>query len=103
LIKPSKKNIHTFLERVREVVRKAQAYPTWQLIANVNRMLRGWAMYHRHVVSKRIFSQVDYAIFKSLWQWALRWHPRKGKRWVMRRYFARRGGPSVVLLRREEV
>jgi RNA-directed DNA polymerase len=68
LIKPSKKNIHTFLEKVREVVKKAQAYPTWQLIANLNRMLRGWAMYHRHVVSKRIFSQVDYAIFKSLWQ-----------------------------------
>ena len=92
LIKPSKKNIHTFLEKVREVVKKAQAYPTWQLIANLNRMLRGWAMYHRHVVSKRIFSQVDYAIFKSLWQWALKRHPRKGKRWVMRRYFARRGG-----------
>lgn len=91
LIKPSKKNIHTFLEKVREVVKKAQAYPTWQLIANLNRMLRGWAMYHRHVVSKRIFSQVDYAIFKSLWQWALRRHPRKGKRWVMRKYFARRG------------
>jgi RNA-directed DNA polymerase len=92
LIKPSKKNIHTFLEKVREVVKKAQAYPTWQLIANLNRMLRGWAMYHRHVVSKRIFSQVDYAIFKSLWQWALTRHPRKGKRWVMRRYFAQRGG-----------
>jgi RNA-directed DNA polymerase len=92
LIKPSKKNIYTFLEKVREVVRKAQAYPTWQLIANLNRMLRGWAMYHRHVVSKRIFSQVDYAIFKSLWQWALRRHPRKGKRWITRKYFARRGG-----------
>jgi len=91
LIKPSKKNIHTFLEKVRAVVKKAQAYPTWQLIANLNRMLRGWAMYHRHVVSKRIFSQVDFAIFKSLWQWALRRHPRKGKRWVMRKYFARRG------------
>ncbi len=97
------KNIHMFLEKVREVVKKAQAYPTWQLIANLNRMLRGWAMYHRHVVSKRIFSQVDYAIFKSLWQWALKRHPRKGKRWVMRRYFARCVRPSVVLLRREEV
>jgi RNA-directed DNA polymerase len=91
LIKPSKKNIRTFLEKVREVVKRAQAYPTWQLIANLNRMLRGWAMYHRHVVSKRIFSQVDYSIFKSLWQWAVRRHPRKGKRWVMRKYFARRG------------
>ena len=82
LIKPSKKNIHTFLEKVREAVKKAQAYPTWQLIANLNRKLRGWATYHLHGVSKRIFSQVDFAIFKSLWQWALRRHPLKGKRWA---------------------
>jgi hypothetical protein len=43
-------------------------------------------------VAKRIFSRVDYAIFKALWQWALKRHPRKGKRWIMRKYFARRGG-----------
>jgi RNA-directed DNA polymerase len=102
LIKPSKKNIHTFLEKVREVVKKAQAYPTWQLIANLNRMLRGWAMYHRHVVSKRIFSQVDYAIFKSLWQWALKRHPRKGTLGHAEILRTTRR-PSVVLLRREEV
>lgn len=92
LIKPSRKNIHTFLEKVREVVRKAQAYPAWQMVATLNRMIRGWAMYHRHVVSKRIFSRVDYAIFKALWQWSLKRHPRKGRRWIMRKYFARRGG-----------
>ena len=28
-------------------------------------------MYHGHVNSKRIFSHVDHAIFKALWQWAL--------------------------------
>jgi RNA-directed DNA polymerase len=92
LIKPSRKNIHTFLENVREVVRKAQGYPAWQMITTLNRMIRGWAMYHSHVVSKRIFSRVDYAIFKTLWRWSLKRHPRKGKRWVMRKYFARRGG-----------
>jgi RNA-directed DNA polymerase len=31
LVKPSRKNIHTFLENVREVIRGAQAIPTWQL------------------------------------------------------------------------
>jgi RNA-directed DNA polymerase len=36
LIKPSKKNIHTFREKVREVVKRAQAYPTCQLIANLS-------------------------------------------------------------------
>lgn len=91
--KPSRRNLHTFLEKVvREVVKKAQAYPTWQMVTQLNRMIRGWAMYHRHVKSKRIFSSVDHAIFKALWQWARKRHPRKGKRWLMRRYFAQRGG-----------
>jgi RNA-directed DNA polymerase len=65
LIKRSRKNIHMFLETVREVIRRAQAIPTWQLITNLNRIIRGWAMYHGHVNSKRIFSRVDYAIFKA--------------------------------------
>jgi RNA-directed DNA polymerase len=93
-IKPSKKNIHTFLEKVRSLVKKSLHAPAWRLITELNRMIRGWALYHRHVKSKRIFSSVDQAIFISLWRWALRRHPRKGKRWLMRRYFARRGGRS---------
>lgn len=103
LIKPSRKNIHTFLENVRDVIRRAQATPTWQLITKLNRIIRGWAMYHGHVNSKRIVSHVDHAIFKALWQWALKRHPRKGKRWVMRKYFARRRRQRMVLLRSEEV
>jgi RNA-directed DNA polymerase len=92
LIKPSRKNIHVFLENVREVVRRAEAIATWELITKLNWIIRGWTMYHGHVCSKRIFSRVDYAIFKALWQWALKRDPRKGKRWIMRKYFARRGG-----------
>jgi RNA-directed DNA polymerase len=30
---------------------------------------------------------VDNAIFKALWQWAIRRHPRKGKRWIKDKYF----------------
>jgi RNA-directed DNA polymerase len=39
------------------------------------------------VASKKIFGSVDYAIFKTLWQWAKRRHPRKGKRWIKDKYF----------------
>ena len=93
-VKPSKKNIHTFLEKVRSLVKKSLHAPAWRLATELNRMIRGWALYHRHVKSTRIFSSVDRAIFIALWRWALRRHPRKGKRWLMRRYFARRGGRS---------
>jgi RNA-directed DNA polymerase len=57
------------------------------VIARLNPLIRGWANYHRHVVSKRTFSKVDDAINTALWRWAVRSHGNKGKRWISRRYW----------------
>jgi RNA-directed DNA polymerase len=43
-------------------------------------------MYDRHVVRKRTFQTVDYHIWRALWRWAKRRHPRKSQRWIYRRY-----------------
>jgi RNA-directed DNA polymerase len=91
LIKPSKKNTRALLEKVREIVRRNRGAPAAVLIRQLNPVIRGWANYHRHVVAKRTFSRVDHAIFCSLWAWARRRHPRKGARWVKRRYYDRVG------------
>jgi len=91
LIKPSKKNTRTFLRKVRELVQRNCGAPTDALIRQLNPVIRGWANYHRHIVAKRAFSRVDHAIFRSLWRWARRRHPRKGARWVKQRYFDRVG------------
>jgi RNA-directed DNA polymerase len=87
LIKPARKNIKTFLGHVREVVKANKQTTTGNLIAQLNPMIRGWANYHRHVVSKVVFHQVDTAIFKCLWSWATRRHPKKSRRWVAKKYF----------------
>ena len=97
LIKPSRKSIKAFLREIRGIVRSSAAMTVGRLIGRLNPVIRGWANYHRHVVSKRIFSRVDGAIFQSLWQWARRRHPRRGRRWVARRYFARRDGRGWCL------
>ena len=87
LIKPSKANVHAFLEKIRETVRENRQLGAGELIGRLNPLIRGWANYHRHVVSKRIFAQVDHAIFKCLWKWAKRRHPKKPANWVKNRYF----------------
>jgi RNA-directed DNA polymerase len=91
LIKPSKKNIRTFLGKVREIIHKNRGASTDALIRQLNPVIRGWANYHRHVVAKRTFSRVDSIIFRWLWKWARQRHPRKGARWVKQRYFDRVG------------
>ena len=90
LIKPSKKNVGTFLKGIRGIINDARGMSAAALIDQLNPKIRGWANYHRHVVSKRIFGHVDRNIFSCLWQWARRRHPNKPSRWVKTKYFERR-------------
>jgi RNA-directed DNA polymerase len=90
LIKPSKKNVKTFLEGVRRTIKAALGSSAAALIEELNPKIRGWANYHRHVVSKRMFTYVDHAIFSRLWRWARRRHRNKNPRWIKEKYFERR-------------
>jgi RNA-directed DNA polymerase len=92
LIKPARKNVKTFLDKVRQVVKANKQATAATVIAQLNPMIRGWANYHRHVVSKKAFYRVDTAIFKVLGSWAKRRHPKKPRRWVADKYFATRNG-----------
>ncbi len=87
LVKPSRKNVATFLGKVRGIIKASKHATAGHLIVNLNPVIRGWANYHRHVASKRTFSQVDHANFRALWQWAKRRHPKKPRRWTKDRCF----------------
>jgi len=86
-IKPSKKNVTAFLTKIREIIQENKQATAGHLILQLNPVIRGWANYHRHVVSKETFNDVDSAIFETLWRWARRRHPNKGKKWVKEKYF----------------
>jgi RNA-directed DNA polymerase len=87
LVKPSRKNAKAFLLKVRSLIKKYRMAPQEQVLEILNPVIRGWANYHRHVVSKDVFSKVDHQIWRALWNWARFRHPNKGRRWVLRRYF----------------
>ena len=91
LIKPSKKNLKTFLDGIRQTIRNARGMSAADLIDLLNPKIRGWAHYHRHVVSSRIFSSVDRSIFYNLWQWARGRHQKKTSHWLKKKYFEKRG------------
>jgi RNA-directed DNA polymerase len=87
LIKPSRKNVKAFLDNVREIIKSHGAASAGQLIAQLNPVIRGWANYHCHVVSSRVFSSVRAALFQAIWRWAKRRHPTKSAAWVKAKYF----------------
>jgi len=66
LIKPSKKNVKTFLGGIRKTIKAALGMSAADVIHELNPKIRGWANYHRHVVSKRTYVRVDHEIFSSL-------------------------------------
>lgn len=87
LIKPSKRAIERFLEEVRNTIKANAQIKQKDLILQLNRRIRGWRNYHKHVVARDVFESCDNEIFQALWKWALRRHRKKGKKWVKERYW----------------
>jgi RNA-directed DNA polymerase len=91
LIKPSKSSIKRLLAEIRTFIRHNVSLKTGNFIHHLNRKMRGWAYYYRHVVAKKTFAAIDYGVFHSLWRWICRRHPGKSARWKYKRYFTCRG------------
>jgi RNA-directed DNA polymerase len=87
LTKPSKQSIKTFLANVRTLIKSHPTIKTEHLIWLLNPKLRGWANYFRHVVSSKVFSKLDDAIFKTLYRWVKRRHQNQNANWCYEKYF----------------
>lgn len=87
LTKPSKQSIKTFLASVRTLVKSHPTIKTEHLIWLLNPKLRGWANYYRHVVSSKVFSKLDDAIFKTLYRWVRRRHQNQNASGCYEKYF----------------
>lgn len=87
LIKPSKDNIKTFLNKIRHIIHKSRAIDQVTLINILNPKIRGWVNYHRSVVAKQIFNKIDHEIWCALWKWCLRRHHEKSRKWIREKYF----------------
>jgi RNA-directed DNA polymerase len=96
LIKPAKKNVKAFLQKVRRVIKQAKTAKQEKVIEKLNSIIRGWANYHQNQVAKETFYKVDHVIWRQLWQWACRRHPNKPLKWIKNRYFIRQGGREWV-------
>ena len=96
LIKPAKAAVKRFLGDVRETIKAQAAAKTETLIWQLNRKIRGWTNYYRHVVAKKTLYYIDAQIFGSLKTWIKRRHPNKPAHWWRKRYFRTQGGNHWV-------
>jgi len=88
---PSKNAVKEIKHKLRvEVFRNLGAKPH-DLIHSLNSILRGWTNYHKHIVSKEIFKEIDYYLWRLLGKWCKRRHPNKPWKWIRNKYFSASG------------
>jgi RNA-directed DNA polymerase len=92
LTTPSKKNMHTFLEKIRTLFRRHKTMNAGALIVLLNPLIEGWARYHAFGASTHAYHTVDNAIYQCVRRWIHRRHPHQGIRWQMAKYFAPHNG-----------
>jgi RNA-directed DNA polymerase len=87
LTTPSRAAIRRIKGRLRAEVRSLWSARTGAVPYAINPIVRGWAAYYRHGVSKRVFTELDAYMWQLTWEWATRRHPKKPKRWVVDQYY----------------
>ena len=88
-IKPSKNNIQDFKDRLKEVFKELNGHNQLSVIAKLNPIIRGWANYHKNVVSKEIFNSLDNYIFLKLKKWGKRLHRNKSWESIRQLYWGK--------------
>ena len=95
-ITPAKEGVLTLIGKVRDIIRKHVSAPIVLLIKKLNQTLRGWANYHRWVVSSAAFYKVDTYVHDQLWRMLRKRHPSKPKKWLIPRYWQASGREHVL-------
>lgn len=96
-IRPAKASIRALLDKTRATIRAHLGNSFWKTIDALNPVIRGWAQYHRHVLSYKAFCHVDSGIFRQVWHSLRKRHSNKGKRWLRKRYFRSHPGRCWAL------
>ncbi len=87
-ITPSKSSREAIKEKVKAIFKSSNGLSQEALIGRLSPVLRGWANYHRHIICRSTFFQLDHFVWKRIFRWARRRHGCKTKPWIARRYFS---------------
>jgi RNA-directed DNA polymerase len=98
IIKPSKESIKRHQSETKRRIRRLKSRPQWQLIEELNPVIRGWANYYRAVVATKVFTGCDMVLWHQLRRWSEARHPKKGNQWIKRKYWQTEGNRHWVFV-----
>ena len=95
-INPSKKQILLHFEKLKKIIKISSSSTQEQLIIKLSSQIRIWSYYYNTGCNNKILNYCDYFIFKLLWRWACRRHPKKNKKWIKYKYFYQINGKNWI-------
>lgn len=84
---PQKSKFRDIINKIRLIFKNNQNLKAYQLIAKLNPIIRGWSNYFNMGESYTYRGYLRYALYKLVWNWAQKKHPKWGKRTIARVYF----------------
>jgi RNA-directed DNA polymerase len=87
IIKPSKESAKQHLAQTKRRLRQLRSRPQWQVIKELNPVIRGWTNYYKTVISTKVFSGCDNVLNAQLRRWSRVRHPNKGSQWIRKKYW----------------
>ena len=101
-ITPAKEGVLALIRNVGTIIKKHVGAPMFVLIKKLNETLRGWANYHRHVVSSEAFSRIDTYVYDKLWRMLHKRHSNKSKKWLVKKYWTASGRDHVFAVKTKD-
>lgn len=87
IISPSRQNVISFKRKLKILIGKNSNLTAIELLQKLNPVLRGWARYFSVSICAKILSGIDNYVYRRLWRWCTRKHPKVGKFNLSDKYF----------------
>lgn len=96
IISPSRQNIINFKRKLKTLIGKNSNLTAIELIQKLNPVLRGWSRYFSVSICAKVLSEIDNYVYRRLWRWCTRKHPKISKFYLADKYF-RMGSKNEVM------
>lgn len=84
---PLKEKYKKKIKEIKNIFRASYNDTPYTLIKKLNPIIRGWTNYFNMSQSYYLRNRLSYALYRFVWLWAKRKHPRWGKKRITRYYF----------------
>nr|WP_243436240.1 group II intron reverse transcriptase/maturase [Acanthopleuribacter pedis] len=101
LIKPATGKIKHHRLKLKTICRQLRFRKTFQVIAALNRVQRGWGNFYRNCCASKVFSQINHDLFQMVKRELKRRHSKKSGKWIRRTYFKTIGNDHWILAGKE--